>query len=399
MRTLIVIATLLLISGGCGIPSVPVAKQEAHQRWYSTRAAILQSVALEHYKSGQLDRARSKANEALALNPKCMGARTLLGKVYIEQGSYAQGISELTKAHEEHPESGEILYLLAVAQEKQGLLDDALINYRRSQAIDSADMAPVMAATEVLVFQNRIREAQLYVESYLPNAQDDPGMYELAARLAMMQNEYEKAAEYYQTACDLDYKNLRYSEALGKALFFAGDHKRAVEIFESLTDSSQYSPTAWVFAMLGDCYMAIARPNEARKVYYRASEMNPSDSGVWSNLAKAALMLEDLPGAINAARRAMSLDSGCLEAAVLVGYGLLRDGQISQSRSILTQAVKKHPDSPELQCVLGRTYSADGNQGEAMRYYTAALRLDPENALAKELLSTVGMTRLSGTER
>ena len=59
--------------------------------------------------------------------------------------------------------------------------------------------------------------------------------------------------------------------------------------------------------MLGDCWLALNRPAEARDAYYRAAELSPLVTGAWLKLAKAALALGDLPRAILSARKALSL--------------------------------------------------------------------------------------------
>lgn len=386
MKRLIVMAMVLGGLAGCNLKSVPEARKEAYSRWYGARARILYGVALEHFKVGQLDKARVKASEALALDEDFVEGRLLLAKIYIEQGDHSLAIRGLTRVNKDVPESAEVLYLLGVAQEKAGRLDEALTSYRRSQALDGSDLEAVKAAAEVLAAQGRTYEAQVYVETYLSPGCNDPGLYELAGRLAVMRKDYPRAASHYQEALDLDHKNTRYAEALVEARFFARQYPQAMEGLNGLVQSPDYEPGDWVFTMLGDCYMAMGRSSRAHDAYQRATEISPSNSGVWSNLTKAALAMKDLPRAVLSARHAHTLDSACLEATILLGYALLRDGQVSPSLDVLKQGAVRHPDSPELRCVLGRAHAADGNKAEAMRCYAAALRIDPTNVLARELL-------------
>lgn len=387
MKKLIVISMFLTVAAGCNTTSVPEAKKEAYKRWHQTRARVMTSLAQEQYNTGNLKKAKSKVAEAIALDQENKIARLLLSKIYIEQAAYPLAVAELSKLHEEHPKSAEVLYLLGVAQEKSGLLDDALVSYRRSQSLDDSSLSAVIAAGEVLASQGKIRQAQLYIDSYIPMAGNEPGMYELAGRLAMIRGEYDKAVGHYQLAHDLDYKNLRYAESLGRAQFLAGRHAQAIESIKALTTVDDYEMPKWAFTILGDSYMALGLTGRARQAYFRATETAPTDFAVWSNLAKAALALEDLPRAIVAARQALKLDGGALEAVMLLGYAMLRDGQVNQSLILLTHAVRQHPKSAELQCVLGRAYVAAGDEREARKCYTAALLIEPDNVLAKQLLS------------
>jgi len=391
---LMIIATTLGAVAGCQA-NVPEARQEAYKRWYQTRAQMLYGVAVEHFKVGQLDLARNKATEALALDEEHFEARMLLGKVLIEQGHHKLAIAELNKARDAKPKLTRVCYLLGVAQEKDGRFAEALESYRRAYALDNTNVAAVLAAAEVLVLMGRVREAQLYAESYLSLASEEPGLYELAGRLAMMSRQYEKAVEYYQMLCDLAYKNVRYKEALGRAQYFAGKFDRAMETFTALLGTSGYSGPAWLHTMLGDCYLATGRCSEARDSYYKATQLTPSDAGVWANLAKAALTLGDNHRAILSARQSLQLTPNSLDATLVLGYAMLRTGQVARVVSLLTQATAAHPENVALRCLLGRAHAAAGNEAEAMRCYGAALKFDPSNRLARELLAGAGQKKLS----
>jgi cytochrome c-type biogenesis protein CcmH/NrfG len=48
-----------------------------------------------------------------------------------------------------------------------------------------------------------------------------------------------------------------------------------------------------------------------------------------------------------------------------------------------------------VRCLLGRAYSAAGNGAEATRCYNEALKVEPNNAFARELLSGAGGKEVS----
>jgi len=373
------------LMGGCQ-STVKQTKEQASLRWQKTRAQMLYGVAVEHFRAGQLDRAQGKALEALALSPDSADARLLLGKIYIEQGYYALAANELRKTFSQLPRSAEAAYMLGVAQEKCGRLDEAMASYRKAHALDSSRHHAVMAAAEVLVAMGRVQEAQIYVEGYLGLASDEPGMFELAGRLAVMLNDYELGAKDYQQALDLDPKNNCYREALGRAQFHARQYSQAMETLRGVTTDPNYECPAWVHTMLGDCYMAQNRPRDAREAYNAAKELRPSSPGVWVNIAKAALAIGDAPRAILAGQEALRLDSRSLDALMLVGYALVCDKQFERAVVLLAGAAATFPDSGMLQCLLGRAYDAAGQSAKAARCYAAALTLEPDNPLARELL-------------
>ena len=397
MKRLMIIAVTLGLLAGCSTQTMDEAKIEAHRRWNHTRAQVLWAVANEYMKMGQLNQARDKSLEALSLAPDYTEAQILLGKVYIEQGHYRAAVSVLEKVCHQWPKRAEPVYLLAVAYEKNGQLEQALTNYRKAYAMDKENLSAIRAAAEVLVQMGRVREAQLQVESYLHLASEDASMYELAGRLAMMQQEYRKAARYFGRACDLDWKNRLYSESLAKAQFFARQYDQAAETLQLLAGDQDEEAGAWVFTMLGDCLMAMGQPRKAMDAYRVATQKQPEAPGVWVNLGRAALAMNDAPRAILSAQQALSLQNGFLDATLLLGYALLRNGQVPQAVEVLAKAVSRHPRNGTLLCLLGRAYAADGRENLAARYYVAALKLEPDNEFARKLLARSGIAgKLSG---
>lgn len=375
------VATLV----GCQQPTVQQAKADANHRWMSTRAQVHLGVAQEYLTAGQLDQARAKVLESLALDEDSPQARLLLGKICIEQGNYASADIELAKVAVLLPRSAEVPYLQGVAYEKENRLDQALASYRKSLAMDEANMPAVLAIAEVLVAKGQAVEAQTHLDAYMSKAGDDVAMYEMAGRLAAMQKQYDKAVKYYQQAHDLDFKNLMYMEALAKAQFLAGQHEQASQTLEALLQARDNKGGVWVHRMLGDCYLATNRPALARDQYQLAADLTPNDSDCWVNLGKAALRMGDEPRAILSAQQALQLDSTNIQATLVLGFALTRDGQAAQAVKVLSQAVRKQSDNVTLLCVLGKAYESLGNQDEARRCFVTAALVDPHNTAAREL--------------
>jgi tetratricopeptide (TPR) repeat protein len=392
MKRWIAIALMASAVAGCQ-PTQKEAKKEALDRWQGARAQMTYAVASEEFNSGQLDQACAKTMEALSLEPNYMDAHALLGRIYIEQGHSAAAVAELKWVCQQRPRSSEATYLLGVAQEKDGKLDDALASYQLSFVLDAKNLSAAIAAAEVMVAMGRVVDAQTYVDSYMSQASSEPGMFELAGRLALMQDQYPEAAKCYQQALDLDPKNIRYREALGMAEFNSQRYAQAIEALLPLTKMPDRTPAAWVHRMLGDSYMALNRPAEARNCFQAGKELQPSEPSAWANLAKAYLATGDDTRAIMSAQQALKLQPGQDEATIVLGYAILRDGQNARAVEVLTRACQASPSSAMLQCLLGRAHAASGDAEKATRCYAAALKVEPDNALARELLTTNGAAK------
>ena len=374
---------------GCNSQPQDVAAQQVKEHWNHSKAAMVYSVAAEQFRVGQLDVAYAKTTEALTLAPDYHLARILLGKIFIEQGKFADAATVLTAVCEKLPQSAEPAYLLGVAQEKMRQYDDALVSYRRAYALDNTRLDAVNAAAEVLIFTDQIDEARELVEGSLVRAGTEPDLYETAGRIAMIRKDYVAAARHFQDAHDLDFANYRYRELLGEAQVMAGEYVPAIETFTHLLAIKEYKAGATTYNWLGDAYMGVNRHVDARNAYARAADVNPNSAGAWVNVAQASLALQDHDRAMRSARSALSLEPDNADAALVLGYVLFRTGRPDDAVSILSRAAKIHDRNAQIHLVLGRCRQAAGQLEHARECYRKALAIEPDNRLARELLRAI----------
>lgn len=395
-RYLLILTGLLVLTGGCQQPTLKESKTEAYDKWSVSRAKVLHSLARDHLFGGHVDKACSKAEEGLSLNPENKDLQFLLARIYIEKGFYGRSIGLLQMLIEQEQKDArdqrsailaEVHYLLGVAQEKEGRLDEALASYNHSAELDRSTAAPILAATEVLVTQGHVAQAQDFLACRMSRYSPEPATAELAGRLAMMRKQYPQAAGHFQLACDLDSKNLRSPELLASAQYAAGDYKRAGETLGRLMRRKDYKGSAWVYTLLGDCMMARHRYEPAEKAYQRACLVQPDDPNGWARLAKAALAQNRLTKAIRSAHRARDLDADHLDAAILLGYSLMRIGKDENAVEVLLDAARIHPDDEIVLCLLGRAYSQMGREDLSRKFYDAVKRIQPDSQLLEGLLA------------
>ncbi len=212
----------------------------------------------------------------------------------------------------------------------------------------------------------------------------------------MLTDEPGKAADFFQRCLDLQPDSTLMRENLAKACFFAKRYAEALENLKKLTEQGKHRHTAaWVYVITGDSHMALNQPGAARGAYEAATELDPNAAPVWARLSKAAMASGDVAGATAAARRALSLTDRCLEATIVLGYAMLRQGKPQDATVLLAAAAEQHPDDATLRCMLGRCYAAQGQMDRAAACYRQALKSDPSHSLAKSLLAlTRGPNRL-----
>jgi protein O-GlcNAc transferase len=386
MKRVIIIAVLLGLAAGCNLENKE--KILAYRRWHRARAQVICGVGQEQLRVGNLEKALSRAMEAASLDPEFAPARVLLGKVLLEKSQYAKAAEQLLEAERVAPEDAEIVFLLGVSLEKRGQHAEALKRYEQARALDASNDGYLTASAEVLVAMGKPQRALALLEARLDQSDDEPSVLALAGELAMMEGKPAKAVDLFQRYLDLQPDSVVIRENLAKAQFFAGRYADALDVLEKLARDPRYRDRAgWLYVMIGDSHMALGRPDPARSAYETAAVLQPEASPVWVRLAKAAVAMDNCPRAIAAARQALAMTDRCLEATAVLGYAMLRQGQIDQATALLASAARENPGDATIQCMLGRCYWALGQKQRAVSCYKRALECDPDSRLARRLLA------------
>ena len=429
LLAMVVGGTGFLACGGCNF--MHKEKVRSYKEWHQARSQIICSVGEEHFKAGSLDKAQSCAVESLSMNSDYLPARMLLAKVLLGSGRYEEAAKQLQEAEallaNLKPDArqggsmgAEIAYLRGEALERSGKYAEALQCYQKCRALDPSNDAYVMASAEVLVSMGRPKGALELLEVRLQRIEggdpsDGGSMLILAGEVAMLAGDYARATDFFQQCLDMsndrnsDKPGRSVRESLAKAHFFAGNYRQAIESLKQVADNvatatGSEPSSCWARIMMGDSYMALNRPRDAKAEYESAVAIEPGDWPLWLALAKAAVADGDARRGITAGLRAMELaespvatttaagNKGRLEISVVTAHAMLMENRPEDAMKVLAPSARENPNDPMLWCMLGRCYSAKGQTDRAAACYMAALRAAPDSpvaSLAKNLLACI----------
>jgi cytochrome c-type biogenesis protein CcmH/NrfG len=420
---------MLVVVAMTGCDQMQKEKIKSHKQWHQARARIICSVGEEHIRGGSLDKAQSCAMESLGMAGDYLPARILLAKVLLGKGCYDQADEHLQKAEtlsmamqkdssNAPPKGAEIAYLRGEVAERTSRYPEALACYQKARALDPSNDAYLMASAEVLVSMGKPKGAMELLEVRLQRigTENEPSVLILAGEVAMLTGNYAKAADFFQQYLDMKQSNdpqksqRSIRESLAKAHFFAGNYRQTIESLKVISDSqtsessdSSVSQSCWVHIMLGDSYMALNRPREAKVAYESAVKIEPSDSKAWLSLTKACVACGDGRRGIVAGLRALELTDNHIDSkdaadrmdiSIATACAMLIEKRPTDAMRVLATSAKEHPNDPMLWCMLGRCYSAQGQSDRAAACYMAALRSDPKHKLAKTLLTSTSGSNL-----
>lgn len=206
---------------------------------------------------------------------------------------------------------------------------------------------------------------------------------------------------------------------MAQELLGHGQHTKAVEMLEELMPHDPQD--ADVAASLGLAYLAVQRPEDAKRVLLRALEVRPDAFRTHGNLAAVLLELGELDAALSHAQEATRLapmqewlffvkglileQLGRYEDAlasfhraaqlntpnpgvyVHMGQVLLHLQRVEEAIEPFRNAVAFNPKSVMIRYNLAMIYAQTGRFDQAAQTLRAALTLDPENERVRQALA------------
>ena len=121
------------------------------------------------------------------------------------------------------------------------------------------------------------------------------------------------------------------------------------------------------------------RMAEAGQLSRTLTAQHPDRFDVWLIGARVRQHAGDLPGMLDHAQRAVSLNPGHIGAKLLLAEALLQNGQSAKALKHLSRLEKKAKRDPRLLQALGELYTHAGHHINAQRCYKQAYRLQPDD--------------------
>ena len=382
-----VVLTLLLMAG-CQQDKL-TDKQKATARWNEARATILYGVAQDQYKAHDFDKCKETATQALAMTPDSPKLHTLLAKVNIEQGQLELAEKELEIARRFDPGDPEPYYLSGVIYQRWQKPQIALEFYRQASERAPAELAYVMARGEMLVALGRQAEALTLLQSKVAYFENSASIRDAVGQLLVQSGRYSDAVEMFRQATVLSEDDQAIRERLAMAYYYNKQYREAAEALTKLTQTDAYSKRADLFEMLGESQMHLNDSHRARHSFETATELNPYSAQTWRSFGRASLEAGELQRADLALRRSLGLDASAAETHLLLGYVRLKEGKLPEALKSFRQASALDDHDTTSLCMVGYTYEKLGQTEKAMEYYGRALKINPGDDMASQLMAGV----------
>ncbi len=367
--------------------ATPTQKEQATRQWNQTRAGVMAGLAKDQFNGGSFDKARATVNEAIQADPENASLYILAAQIAIEQDSLIEADKNVTKARLLAPTNAEALYISGVIAQRWQRNEEALNYYTQAENSNPSELAFLLARAETLVVLDRKSEALSALKDKLVYFDNSSAIRDAIGQLLLEKGQVDDAADMFRQASILSPNDLSIKERYATTLFGASKFEAAADVLTDIVSHADAAKRADLWAYLGECRMQQGRAAESRAAFQKAAEIDPSSNFAWMGVAKAALLLNDLPRADAASKRAAALKPERADVQLVEGYVSLRQGKLEEAMVAFRKASALDPSDSVSLCMLGKVMEQQGNNSGALNMYAKALRVNPSDDLAASLMT------------
>ena len=341
--------------------------------YVNTREQMLMLAALSHHGLGARENAKSYLDRLVSRFPKNIGARKLLGSIYLSEGDTARTLTTVEAVLRMAPDDPQALLLVGRAH----LADKQFLRATR------------------------------YLEHAADVLKDDPQALAALGFSQLGSGDTGAGVESLERAFASTPENASIAMVLANYYARVGAVEKSIAIATTLVESAGRLPVA--LNLLGSVQMAAGRSEAARDAYTEAIAKSPRFMPAHLNLARLELASNQVESARARLRRLLEIDkndvrvmyelgllersAGNTEAAIdwlrkatnkrpddaAPGLALVETLSESRLHSVALTAAKevalRHPDDLSVQAVLGQAYLAAGDAKAARQTFRNMTRI------------------------
>jgi tetratricopeptide (TPR) repeat protein len=392
------ISAAALFTGACSEAGKKhqALKEEMRDRWTATTMGVKLQLAQQQYAVGDYDKCRKTLDEAMAAGHPHPGIKILSAKVDIEKGALDTAAESLKEAMALAPTDPEPFYLTGVVYQRWQKMDAAMGYYQQAWDKKPADARLMLAVVEMQITLGRLDEAQALLEGKLDQFEQTAAVRIALARIAALKGDHLASSKHYRDAFLLLPDDQGVKQAYAESLFFAGKFAEAAPMLEDIrtqlrpaegppTDT-QLSARLTVTEMLGQAYLNLRRPMDARACFQEVLRYQPENTRAVLGIGKVCVETNDLAAALSAGRKVLRSEPKNVQAMILIAVVQQKQKKWEDALATLKSAAAAAPKDSTILCMAGVSELKLGHSSEAVGYFEKAVAANPRDAWATELL-------------
>lgn len=398
-----ILSTLLLsmplgFLASCAAPRAAgrEAREAADARFRRTTSVVNFDQARQAFESGELDKARTSIEAAIARSDREAAYWSLLGRIELESRRLERALAAFGRSIECDPGFAEAYYYRGVLHQRWSQDDSAIEDYLTAHELAPERVAYLLAAAEMLVAERRLDEARMLLLQKLAYFEHSAAMHELLGDVASLEGDPAAAARSYERAAVIDPEAPLVGEKLVSAYFAAGEWQDCLDAARRQRAAAEADANGGLAAIPAEVHRhegralaMLGRHGQARDVFAGQVRVYPEDADAWRDLAVSSLAAGDPSRAEVAAERFVALRPDDAAGYTLRGLAALRHGRAEEAVRWQRLAVARAPQDAKVRVALGMALEAAGRRADASRAFAEAMRLDPDSEVARSAFAQV----------
>jgi tetratricopeptide (TPR) repeat protein len=287
------------------------------------------------------DKAEAYAQQALSLAPQNPDARTISIRVDMARGNAVRADKELARLQKDYPHAVAVSNLVAAQHLFAGRLEEARRAYTASITALPSDHEALEGLVTVNIRMGRKEDAVKRMEDALNSRPPSAQLYTLAGRV--------------------------YSET--------GNAQRAEEMLRKSIDAEPHRLTA--YGLLGQLYIQQKRLADAKDQYEELVKRNPKSVSANTMLGMLMEALRD-SAAEAQYQKTLAIDPEAPIAANNLAWIYVSSNRnLDQALQLAQTALRKQPDSPQVNDTLGWIYYKKGLFSQSVRHLELSVQKNP----------------------
>jgi tetratricopeptide (TPR) repeat protein len=376
--------------------------------------------AAQLLSQGQMDRAETEARQALGDPTSRALALAMLGTIRLQQGKYLESTRFLNQALALNPHLVGARSSLASAYQLQGKPDLARRNFQEAIKLDASNFNARFGLAKVEASLHNYQQSLDLVSPVLPQlAGSEDGILLLATDYGALGRK-DELRSLVRTWHNLTPPSEESSLELANILAMAGMTNEAKEILEGAETGIATHPSAELALRLGRsylflgvldraeqnlqvaltanagcvaCYLGLAeiaerQENAEKALSYlvTAKRQSPEDPEVLFEFGKVCLQRNLLDDAVPALTKAVALKPDREQYVYVLASANVAKGDLSKASSLFAGLLKKRPQDPVVKYAIGAVYYLQGKYPEAESLLKQSLQAQPDQVAASYYL-------------
>ena len=308
----------------------------------------------------------------------------MLIKAHLKNNDRAAAIAESDRLIRENAGDAAVYSIAGVLQLSMGDDDGTRIHFEKAIGLDSTNIEALYGMALLATARSDTAAAEKWLNQVLDVDASIMPALTLLARIHLQAGRYAELRPRFTAAIDAQPRELgpRLLQAR-----FAIANKNFTEALDIVNAAKEFHPNeSKLMHAEGLALAGTGQTEAALRALASAAIADPDDAGIYYDLARVRLQVQDYHGALRAAERLRDLRPEDIRGLALRVEALVRTERIDAGREALIEHRASHPDTALSLMMAGDVEMADDKPSQALDYYQSAAEMDWSSVIAMRIM-------------